>query len=234
MGACICSLDPDSDSVDLDECVVIDVAETRTPVEHSQIARVAFLKEVLANQTLLRTAFEHVARSAGCTREACVERLPFLRALTRVIMHFNPTDKLLVPTSAQGPPYSREEAYHYFCAALCLLMEKLEIAASDHDRLSGLLKASRMRITGLRLALECEEVSLREQSERIASLVNTVHELEEQEGKLDKNVMTLEDLKQHVSVAHSLKGSVAEIEKMLDEREDRIMSLLEELEKRSK
>merc|ERR1712137_1056494 len=148
-------------------------------------------------------------------------------------MHFDPSDELLVPTSAKGPPYSREEAYQYFCSALSLLTEKLE-NASDHERLSGLLKASRMRVKGLQLALESEEASLREQSQRIASLVNTLHELEEQENRFNKNVMNLEDLKQHVSVAHSLKGSVLEMEKILDEREDRIVSLLEELKKRSK
>lgn len=224
---------------------------------------ILFLKKILANEKSVRAAFEPVALSAGCSNSG-VERLPFLRALTRVSMHFNPAENVLMPTFAEGPLYSREEAYHYFREALHLLTEKLE-KAMEHNRLSGLLKASRMRVKQLQLTLECEEGLVREGSDRVTNLGNVLHELEEQEQRLNKpvkggvkafssgddnmlrafssgddnmhmshDVMTLEDLKQLMSVSQSLKYRVIELEKTLDEREDRVTYLLKELKKRRK
>lgn len=207
---------------------------------------ILFLKKILANEKSVRAAFEPVALSAGCSNSG-VERLPFLRALTRVSMHFNPAENVLLPISTEGPPYSKEEAYQYFCAALYLLTEKLE-NTSEHDRLSCQLKASHIRVKTLQLALECEEASIQEQSRCIASLSNMLHEMDEQDNRVCKpvmrsvketlpgeqhGVMTLEDLKIHVRIAKSLRKRIAEIEKTLDEREDRVMSLLMEKKNRN-
>lgn len=251
MGLCACSCIDASEGVSdaTDGVFLIPPSAYEYPPAGGKaiISPLALLKQVLADKRSLCAAFEPVAQCTGCTGDAGVERLPFLKALTCVIMHFNPAENVLMPTSAEGPPYSKEEAYQYFCAALYLLTEKLE-NTSEHDRLSCQLKASHIRVKTLQLALECEEASIQEQSRCIASLSNMLHEMDEQDNRVCKpvmrsvketlpgeqhGVMTLEDLKIHVRIAKSLRKRIAEIEKTLDEREDRVMSLLMEKKNRN-
>merc|ERR1712137_548019 len=168
------------------------------------------------------------------------------------------------PSFVEGPPYSGKEAYLYFCAALYLLVEKLEKSSKqsseEQTTLSDLLEASRMRVKKFQQMLECEEASIRKQSKHIKVMRKVLQELEEQEGVFDgtptpvdsetfscdgevlpcvgddmsppaTDVMTLEDLKQQVSVVQSLRNRLSELENALDTREDRVVSLTEELER---